>query len=290
MKTNRSELGVRGLRGALEVRRRAAIRRGDPICVFDLAEKLNVEVRFGGGSSFGGIYSRSSQAIVVPSMRPPGRQASTCAHELAHWFFNHGSRIDDLTEDPRLTDQSPEERLASLFANYLLMPPWAVEMAYSARHWRIDQSTPVQSFIVAGQLGVGYETLVYHLWLSMNAITRSHATKLMKVTPKAIRASILGTECSSHLIVADESWNAVAVDLRVGDLAIVPTDGVIEGSSVSSTEINAVGQVVKAQHPGISRVVAGRGTWSSFVRVRRKEFEGRSIYRHLEDPDVYTCT
>jgi hypothetical protein len=40
--------------------------------------------------------------------------------------------------------------------------------------------------------------------------------------------------------------------------------------------------IVSAIKPGVGRIDGGLG-WSSIVRVRRHRFEGRSIFRHLED-------
>src|ERR1017187_220960 len=124
------ELARQGLRGALETRRRGTKSKSEPICVFDLAESLGVEVKFCPGNSFGGMYAKASRTILVPALRPQGRQAFTCAHELGHWFFEHGTHIDELDDMERERDDHPEERLVNHFASYLLMPPWAVEEAF----------------------------------------------------------------------------------------------------------------------------------------------------------------
>ena len=51
----RRTLARRAVRAALETRRRADTDKADPICVFDLAERLGVEVQFSLGPTFGGI-------------------------------------------------------------------------------------------------------------------------------------------------------------------------------------------------------------------------------------------
>jgi hypothetical protein len=285
----REELARQGLRGALEVRRQAGVTKYDPICVYDLAERLDLEVRFCRGNTFGGMYSRSSETILVPTLRPPGRQSSTCAHEIGHWFFGHGTRVDELEEDGACVDNSPDERLANLFANYLLMPPWALDSAFNARNWRAADCTALQAYIVAGQMGVGYETLIQHLCWSSKTILVSHAERLVKVTPKQLRKSVLGYD-SSHLIIADKAWTAVSVDLRVGDFAILPRDTRIEGASVAVLGNHELGLLVEARSPGIARAESSHHVWSTFIRVCRKDFEGRSVYRHLEDPDVNQST
>ena len=102
-------LARRALRGALETRRRVRASTLDPVCVYDLAEQLGIEVKFFAGNSFGGMYVKTSQTILVPSLRPPGRRAFTCAHEIGHWFFGHGTRIDRLGEIGRRSERKPEE-------------------------------------------------------------------------------------------------------------------------------------------------------------------------------------
>ena len=79
----RQEIARTALRAAIELRRKAKVPLEDPICVYDFAETLEVEVRFVGGSSFAGMFAKGMNAVFVPSERPAGRRAFTCAHELA---------------------------------------------------------------------------------------------------------------------------------------------------------------------------------------------------------------
>jgi hypothetical protein len=270
----------------LETRRRAGKSKSEPVCVFDLAEGLGVEVKFCPGNSLGGMYAKASQTILVPALRPPGRQAFTCAHELGHWVFGHGTRIDEWDDMERDRDDQPEERLVNHFASYLLMPPWAVEAAFAQRRWNPSNCTPTQAYIVAGQLGVGYETLIQHLRWSLRLIPVHHAEELLQTTPKQFRRSVLGYDEARHLVIADHAWSNVAVDLQVGDAAILPESVAVEGSSATVTGAHEMGVVVTARVPGISRAESADGAWAVFVRVSRKDFVGRSTYRFLEDPDV----
>ena len=103
-------LARRALRGALEVRKKAGLSLSLPICIYDLAgETLKVEVRFQAGPSFGGMYAKETQTILVPSERPAGRRAFTCAHELGHWYFKHGTRLEDLIEQESWELEEEEE-------------------------------------------------------------------------------------------------------------------------------------------------------------------------------------
>src|SRR5690349_9957124 len=106
--SNRQELARIALRASFEVRRKGAVLFEDPICIYDFAEKLGLEVWFVGGASFGGMYAKDMGRLFVPSERPAGRKSFTCAHELAHWWFGHGTRVDDLDFD-RTEHEIPEE-------------------------------------------------------------------------------------------------------------------------------------------------------------------------------------
>lgn len=272
------------LRGAIAVRRRVGVTKSDPVCVFDLADRLGVEVMFAGGSSFEGLFARDSATILISSMRPMGRQAFTCAHELGHWWFDHGTKVDELDADAAAS--SPEERLANLFASYFLMPPWAVVEAFRARGWALDKPTPIQVYIVANQLGVGYETLVRHLRLSLGHITESAARALLRVSPRHIREELIGDSPSGiHLAVLDHAWRTVPVDLRVGDIALVPADWAIEGRALTPGAAKRTGRLLTANAPGLGRITCARLGVAHFVRVSRSGYQGRSKFRHLEDVD-----
>jgi Zn-dependent peptidase ImmA (M78 family) len=288
--SNGKEGARQALRGAIEVRRRAFTSKSQPICVYDTAEQLGLEVIFRPENSLGGIYAKASQAILIPAHRPPGRQAFTCAHEIGHWFYGHGTGIDEIDDLERYRENKPEERLADIFASYLLMPPWAVNEAYARRGWIPSTCTPIQIYTVAGQLGVGYQTLVQHLRYSLHLISATHAQQLLKTTPKYLRCSLLGSDSTRHLVIVDIAWTKVAVDLRVGDLAIIPASVRLEGKSAAVIGSHDLGLIIEGRVPGITRVESQDGSWAVYVRVSRKDFTGRSIYRHLEDPDVDEST
>lgn len=279
-----------GIRGALEIRLQAGVKNDVPICVYDIADRLGVEVKFYPGKSFGGMYTKSSQTILVPTLRPPGRQAFTCAHELGHWFFQHGSRLDDPNIMERASDTDPEEQLAHTFASHLLMPSWAVKKVFAKRKCDPEHASPLQIYTIAVQLGVGYTTLILHLLHALRLLSQLRATTLLRTSPNRIREEILGCNKTRHLIIADRCWDDVPIDLQVGDMAILPLNTKVEGRAAGVVGKHHLGLLVQAQHPGISRVELVSDNWAAFVRVSRKSYDGRSRYRHLEDPDADECT
>jgi len=274
------------LRGALETRRRGQVPKDAPVCVFDLAERLGLEVRFCFGNSFEGMYAKGSDVILVPSLRPPGRQAFTAGHEMGHWHFGHGSRIDALPEFTPDEQSDPDEWVANLFGAYLLMPSWAVDASFKRRGSNPVTCNPAELYAVACELGVGYETLIQHLRWSLRLITPARASDLIHTTPKAIREGIIGNVASKHLVLADAAWVTGNIDLQVGHTALLPAGVVLEGAEVSVLADLPAGRLVQGQRPGIARAFLEGGAWAKFLRVSRADFEGRSLYRHLGDPDV----
>ena len=56
----------------------------------------------------------------------------------------------------------------------------------------------------------------------------------------------------------------------------------MEGISIVQIQDSRDGVLVRALEPGISRL-SGGSDWAAFVRVSRRGFVGRSIFRHMEE-------
>jgi Zn-dependent peptidase ImmA (M78 family) len=277
----------KALKGAIDVRKRATLSLNIPVCIYDLAEKVQVEVKLLAVNSLEGMYSKNSHTILLSTLRPSGRRAYTCAHELGHWYYRHGNCIDETGSIENSNHLSPNERLADVFAGFLLMPPWAIKEAFSKRGYSFISCTPLQIYSIAAQFNTGYSTLVNHLHRGLQLLSGSHASDLLKIKPKAIREELLGKPYPGHLIIADSHWCAVPIDLQIGDMAIIPSDCSVEGRSAEKTAGVKNGIVIAGKLPGISRAESRLSGWTTFIRVCRKDFVGRSIYRHLEEEDNY---
>ena len=178
---------------ALRTRLSAGYGLDHAICVYDLAEKLGVEVRFLDVPSMEGMYtSASSPTIIVSSLRPPGRRAFTCAHELGHHNRSDGVEIDELVEQWDKPRFDSKEFAADCFAGALLMPKMAVSKAFAIRGWSMEECTPEQAFMVAGYFGVGYTTLVHHLRSALQTLPDTRAQALLKVSPRKAQSLLLG--------------------------------------------------------------------------------------------------
>jgi Zn-dependent peptidase ImmA (M78 family) len=285
----RKDLAIDAAVKAQRVRRELGINPQDPVCVYNAAKHLGVEVRFLDANSMEGMYrKRPSPVIVVASRRPPGRQASTGAHELGHHVYEHGSAVDLVSEAAGQPDDAydPEEYLVDRFAGFFLMSKTAVMRAFHVRGWDAHWCNPGQVYVVAGYLGVGYSTLVHHMRGSLGLLTFPWAKRLLKVAPKDIRSHILGREEPGNLLVVDKRWTGQrAADVRVGDLLRLPQGTAYEADNLTVVEGAGGHVILRATAPGIGRLHSLESEWAVYARVSRRDYEGRAAYRHLQDPD-----
>lgn len=285
MKPSRKELAQEAITKALQMRARVGFSPWDPVCVFDLAEQIGVEVRYADIPSMEGVYGGlTNPTIIISSLRPPGRQAFTCGHELGHHALGHGARFDELVDlrtDVRRFDA--KEFQADCFAGELLMPQSAVRRGFSIRSWDANCCSPENVYVVATWLGVGYATLVNQMWKGLKLLKPSRAKELLSQKPTTIRSRLIGRRCPENLIVADYHWSSRAIDAQVTDIILLPADVRIEGKCVELIERDRTGFFARAITPGIGRVAAESSTWSAYIRVSRQQYVGRASYRFIEE-------
>ncbi len=277
-------LAQKAMLKSIDVRNQAGFGLNSPICIYGLCDKLKVKVRFVDISMEGMYLKEEEPAIFLSALRPLPRRNFTCAHEIGHHIFGHGSTVDELIEESDKPKAfNPEEFLVDSFAGFLLMPILAVRKAFVSRGWDVASATPVQIFTIACSFGVGYKTLIDHMTYALKMIGCSHATFLLKSTPKAIRDEILGRSSKDPLIVADEHWSLPTIDAEVGSQLLLPNTAEATKDSITVQEYLPSGCLFRANHPGIVRVYCPNNKWAVFVRVSRYQFVGLSKYRHLEE-------
>lgn len=284
---DRCALANQALHAAIATRTTAELNQHDPICIYALAEALGVTVRFN-NINMEGMYQRGAQPrIHLSALRPLARRAYNCAHELGHHIFGHGLSIDELRKDAK--DHSwhdPKEFLADAFAGFMLMPVVGLRRAFATRDWTPETATAAQVFAIACDFGVGYSTLLTHLSVSVNMISRSRAAALQRVTPKALRAEILGHDTPAPLLVGDCHRVAMTLDAEVSMLVLLPPGTRAPGSCLAHERDIPNGRLFRALRPGITQASAYDGRWTTFVRVASEAYVGLARYRHLEDdPD-----
>ena len=283
-----AELFMRGVRKALQVRAQAGIGSADSLCVYDLAECLGVEVRLVALANMEGMYCQAARPhILVSALRPAGRQVYTCAHELGHHVFRHGNRIDEMVPDraPKAL-RDPDEFLAECFAGILLMPKTAVNSAFHRRAWDPNQCTPIQILEIAGCFGVGYQTLIHHMSRALDILPMQLAETLERLSVAKVRGQVLGEPCPHDLFIVNRSWMSRPADLQIDDLIILPSGSQYEGSCLIEDRQEPNRLVVRGAMQGKGKVSAADGSWSVAVRVSRRDYHGRNIFRHLEEDDA----
>lgn len=282
--TTTEEIATVAYKGAIDVRERAGIHRLDPINIFDCAQRLKVDVRFIVGGTFEGMYEKDRKVIILPTDRPAGRRVFTCAHELAHWRYKHGSMLDDATTVESYNDR-PEERLANMFAGYVLMFPPAVDSARAALEINYSNCSAQDLFALASWFGVSYASMIGHLRWALGILSHRRYDELKKVTPRAIRSLILrGRECS-HLVDLHRLVPKMPIDLEVGDLALLPAGVAFNSRCLVTIESQADHTLVEAVAPGIALLGKTNDDWAAVARVMRRGYTGRSVFRHLESDD-----
>ena len=229
-----------------------------------------------------GMYLGGSDPhIILSSLRPPGRRAFTCAHELGHHIRNDGTHLDELVEQRRRPRFEIREFAADCFAGALLMPKIAVERAFAIRGWKISTCEPHQVYVIADYFGVGYTTLIHHLTRSLRLLPMRRAEKLLGIAPRQAQAMAIGCEVPNKVWVVDNHWTGRPVDVEVGDMISVDHGTRVEGRSIKPVTNTHECKLLRATQPGIGRLDANTN-WSAFIRVSRQAFVGRSIYRHRE--------
>jgi Zn-dependent peptidase ImmA (M78 family) len=284
---NRRVLATRAMQAAITTRAKAKLDQHGPICIYGLCEMLSVVVRFN-DINMEGMYQRGAPPrIHLSARRPLARRAYNCAHELGHHVFGHGSSIDELREDAKDHPwEDPKEFLADTFAGFALMPIIGLRRAFASRGWTAETATAGQVFTVACDFGVGYGTLLTHLSAGVNMISRSRATALQRVTPRALRADILGALAREPLIVADRHRTRPTLDAEVNTLLLLPSGTEVSSDSLAHEHDLVSGRLFRAVHPGIVQACADSGAWTVFVRIAPEAYVGLAQYRHLEDdPD-----
>lgn len=286
MTPERRRLALRAASAALRIRQKQQVAPDQPCCVFDLAEAIGIEVRFADLPSAEGIYSPAKPVIIVSSLRPPGRQAFTCAHEVGHHAYGHGEQFDELVEDrAKRRWYDPKEFEADCLASALLMPKTAVLKGMAARGWSPKTIAAEKLYVLASWLGVGYATLIGNMNWGMNLLTRQQAEALEKVKLPQIRHSILGCDCKDHLIVVDRDWTGRPIDAQVGDVILLPGGTALEGTVADTLHSDATRHMVRAANPGVGRALIQGTNWAQYIRVSRKQFTGLARFRYLEEVD-----
>lgn len=277
-------LVMKGMQMSMSVRTKARLDLKSPTCIYSLCEALGVVVRFNDINMEGMYDQKPKPRIHVSALRPLARRNFTCAHELGHHLFGHGSTIDELQdEQSKHSNRPPNEVLADAFASFVLMPTLGLREAFTRRGLDPNTASASDIYAIACNFGVGQATLVNHMAYSIDMITPFQRATLGRITPKMIRTELLGETVSEPLTVADQYWNSPTLDAEEGALLLLPTGVVVDTSILMPERDLAKGRLFRALKPGITRVVIPGTSWATYVRIARSQYIGLARYRHLED-------
>lgn len=280
---NRRALILDGAQGASDLRDRLGLDLVGPIDPYAAANALGIRVRFLPVSMEGFYQKATPPRIMLSAQRPLARKAFTCAHEIGHHWFGHGSTIDELQSDGRGDSAIPAEVLANAFAAFLLMPTIGLRRAFNSRGWKPATCTPVQLLTIASEFGVGYETLLTQLSITLNDMPRSTQAELGKWTPQRVRRQFLGNDDASGLAILDGAQTAATVDLEEGYALAVPSGAQVTSGTLALRQTIGGFDVYDATGRGRGTVTAAK--WQAEIRVTPPQFVGSADYRFLEDPD-----
>jgi hypothetical protein len=280
------ELARHALRAAMQLRRNLAIPREAALNALDVAKSVGVDVRFLDAPSLEGMFVREpGLRILLPSLkhRPRARILYSCAHELGHQQFGHGTRADRYLDERADGPGDEDEFLVDSFAGHLLMPRAAILDAFFRRNCAPKTATPQQLYIISAELGVGYETLLTHLCFALNLLTRDERDRLGKTTPKQIKADFCGSTDERTLMIADKQWKWVPIDAERGDLIGLPTGLGNKVALIHHEFDRADLSFFRAE--GVGETALSINGQQVALRIGRRHYVGPYTNRYLADPD-----
>lgn len=283
MVAGRRSIILNAAQAASDAREQASLDLVDPIDVYALASALNTRVRFVDIDMEGFYFKGSPARVLLSAHRPLPRRAFTCAHELGHHWFGHGTTMDELQTDDRSDSENPNEILANGFASFLLMPTIGIRRAFNARGWDISKAGPLQMLTVASEFGVGYETLLTHLSMMLKDLPPNRRAELEKTKPKKIRKNLLGENDLTGLTILDSHQQAKTIELEIGRGVVLPKGTLLDGNSLTAAGTFPTFDLYRATKRGLT--TAKNAAWTVELRIAPTKFIGPAQYRYLEDPD-----
>ena len=249
-----------------------------PCDIFDLISKYGLDLRFTGVGSLDGMYLNDGLigSINVSALRPAGLQRFTAAHELGHFIFDHGARLDQDVE--KMISDSNEETIADAFARHILMPRRAVVRGFANFGRTALEASPEEFHAVAAWLGVGYTTLVQQSRWTLKLIDYAKYHDLTLKQPQQIKRTQLPAISwigKRELWPLASWWNGVRVHVQVGD--------VLTGVSAPPIEYFDLDDgCIVARKPGQCYVDLYSGE-SIQINIARTNYVGMYQYRYLEE-------
>ncbi|WP_263365842.1 ImmA/IrrE family metallo-endopeptidase [Edaphobacter bradus] len=275
-----TKLKTEAARRALKSRLTFGYALNSPCDVFELVARYGLSLRFTRADSLDGLYINDglTGSINVAALRPAGMQRFTAAHELGHFIFGHGARLDKGLEG--MTSDSTEEMIADTFARHLLMPKSAVLRGFAELGTEPKSASAAQYHAVAAWLGVGYTTLAQQCRWTLGLIGNQKLHELTLIQPQRIKRSQVPSvhwRGRKELWPICPSWNGSRLHVQVGDVLTGLVDPPFDHFDVGD------GFWI-ARRPGDIEVeITGHGRVQ--ISIAREDYVGMYQYRYLEEED-----
>jgi Zn-dependent peptidase ImmA (M78 family) len=279
-----NQLYTNAIRKASEVRLKLGFNLYEPINIYDVCAKLEIDVQFVDINMEGLYVSNGQPKILISCLRPFPRRVFTCGHELGHHMFNHGLKVDILSDESEVSSpKSDDEILVDAFSAHLLMPISCVQSEFNKRKLNFQTANPIDYYIVSSVLGVGYKTLISHCRAN-RLIDVFKASELLKYTPAKIFQSYIGNvEEKTFFKIMDCRTDKKPIDLEVSNYLILPKDFQVDEDFLEKKQETAIGSLFLAKKSGIFSIHSNKIENSCFVRVQPQNYIGFADYRHLEN-------
>ena len=129
---------------------------------------------------------------------------------------------------------------------------------------------------------MGYGTLCKHLRYGLGLVNDAWMKSRAKFAPKALRAAIAPRSECPRLVVLDQHWPKLPVDLEVGDCLAVPA--LLRAqlpSSLRQEDEHDGRRILRAAVPGEMKAVVDDQPVT--IRIARAGYCGMLKYRYLEE-------
>ena len=278
---------ITAARKAEQVRIKLSIDSFQPVNIFDICISLDVTVRFVDINMEGMYIAQTSgkyPTILLSNQRPLSRRVFTCAHELGHHLFGHGSKMDVLADHTTGSGAyNNEEWLVDTFAGLLLMPISSVIAEFNRRNWQIENASQLNFYTISSFFGVGYQTLISHCKAN-RLLTEARASFLLKTSPSKLLASIGDLELpTAPFKIIDGISAPQIIDVETLNYIFLPFNTEVEGDHLERLLTSALGDVFVAKKPGVVRVYSSELDFGSFVRIHNTSYLGLAENRNLEN-------
>ncbi|OUL72161.1 ImmA/IrrE family metallo-endopeptidase [Paraburkholderia hospita] len=150
----------------------------------------------------GGFLREGDQAgILVNSERPRGLVHMTCAHELGHFFLDHGSNTDETVDIGK--DASIVEQQANQFAYSLLAPQWLIATIMRMKRWsKSHLADPSIIYQLSLRLGTSYSAMAWSL-VRLGLLSEAQAMGAVGKSPKSLKLAALYEKDASTKVDGD---------------------------------------------------------------------------------------